>query len=219
MNDQPQFLSRRELRDAERAGLVEAQELSFDGAPRVESVSVPVEQTGQPLTRRQLRELEKTGGILAVHTSQIQLPVLPQDMAAPTEVSQPARTQPDQVLAEREEPMTMANPVVALPPTVDEEFERAVYGEPAGQPVRQIAASGAAPAPTPTANPEPAPVKAPAAMPAAQARSFEVWDGPSFVSVSEREKRRGRIVLLVVGSLLMLGGATFFALGALGYFG
>ena len=59
MTDQPQFLSRRELREAERAGLIEQNELPFDGKPRVDSVEVPTHDTGAGLTRRQLRELEK----------------------------------------------------------------------------------------------------------------------------------------------------------------
>ena len=128
MSEEQKFTSRRELRDAERAGLVQPEELAFDGVPRVENVSVPVESTGQPLTRRQLRELEKTGGVLAIHTSQIQLPELPQ---AEELVSQePAVVEeldtisvpfvaPDVIGAEREEPMTVANPVVAQVPVAE----------------------------------------------------------------------------------------------------
>ena len=123
MNEQPQFLSRRELREAERAGLVEANDLPFDGVPRVESVEVPAHDTGSSLTRRQLRELEKTGGILAVHTSQVQLPPLPAEapvtgaidtQAAGAAVASQAGFVADAVVAEREEPLTLASPIAIL---------------------------------------------------------------------------------------------------------
>ena len=128
MSEEQKFTSRRELRDAERAGLVQPEELAFDGVPRVENVSVPVESTGQPLTRRQLRELEKTGGVLAIHTSQIQLPELP--LAEELVSQEPAVVEeldtisvpfvaPDVIGAEREEPMTVANPVVAQVPVAE----------------------------------------------------------------------------------------------------
>ena len=124
MNEQPIFQSRRELREAERAGLVQPEALPFDGVPRVEKAEVPAEPTGAPLTRRQLRELEKTGGVLAIHTSQIQLPPLPNE---PETVVADAVLQPDSqssdhetwapeptdsVIAEREEPVTTASPIV-----------------------------------------------------------------------------------------------------------
>lgn len=132
MNDQPNFQSRRELREAERAGLVQPEALPFDGVPRVDKAEVPLEPTGVPLTRRQLRELEKTGGVLAIHTSQIQLPPLPNEpeVAAVDEVLQPdeqskehetwAPEPTDSVLAEREEPVTTVNPVIASEPRVDD---------------------------------------------------------------------------------------------------
>ena len=132
MNDQPNFQSRRELREAERAGLVQREVLPFDGVPRVDKAEVPAEPTGVPLTRRQLRELEKTGGVLAIHTSQIQLPPLPNEPEAVVadEVLQPdaqatehetwAPEPTDSVLAEREEPVTTVNPVIASEPRVDD---------------------------------------------------------------------------------------------------
>jgi nicotinate-nucleotide adenylyltransferase len=133
MSDQLPFKSRREMREAERAGLIEPQELPFDATPRVgDAAPVPVESTGEPLTRRQLRELEKTGGILAVHTSQVELPNLPpepQSWAPEPEAEAGTGGSSDDmpvaaisayepVLAEREEPMTAANPIWASEPEV-----------------------------------------------------------------------------------------------------
>lgn len=135
MSDQLPFKSRREMREAERAGLIQPQELPFDAMPRVgDAAPVPVESTGEPLTRRQLRELEKTGGILAVHTSQVELPNLPPEpqswapepeAEAITDASSdampanaPVAYEP--VLAEREEPMTAANPIWASEPEVQD---------------------------------------------------------------------------------------------------
>lgn len=131
MNDQPQFKSRRELREAERAGLVEPVELPFDGVPRVEKAEVPIEPTGESLTRRQLRELEKTGGVLMIHSSQIQLPELPADKVVASDPApalgedtpvEPVQQESieDAVIAEREEPITMAHPTV-VSAVVDEQ--------------------------------------------------------------------------------------------------
>ena len=116
MSEEPKFMSRRELREAERAGLIQPVELPFDAVPRVEKAEVPIEPTGEALTRRQLRELEKTGGVLAIHTSQIELPQLPPETSTVSETWSPepeAASTPDVdlVVAEREEPITVANPV------------------------------------------------------------------------------------------------------------
>jgi hypothetical protein len=168
MSDQLPFKSRREMREAERAGLIEPQELPFDATPRVgDAKPVPVESTGEPLTRRQLRELEKTGGILAVHTSQVELPSLPpepQSWAPEPEAQSQDAIAADQgfgsnqglgatqayepVLAEREEPMTAANPIWASEPEVQD------------APAPNAAATEAAPSPAPVEQPM-APVPAP----------------------------------------------------------
>lgn len=138
MTEEPKFMSRRELREAERAGLIQPVELPFDGVPRVEKAEVPVEPTGEALTRRQLRELEKTGGVLAIHTSQIELPKLPEGVESATthETWSPEPTEQvlDTVVAEREEPVTVANPVVSqAEPALTNAAERAAVAARAAQ--------------------------------------------------------------------------------------
>lgn len=205
MNEQPSFKSRRELREAERAGLVQPDELPFDGVPRVEKAEVPVEPTGVPLTRRQLRELEKTGGVLAIHTSQIALPKLPDEpVAEQTWAPEPV----DSVVAEREEPVTTANPVVVEPAV-------AVSGYNAEPEVAEPVAI------VPEAEVHEEPVAKPA--PVAN-RSFEYH--PDFEALLRGEaekassskkgnKRRTVLILVAVGLLVVVGG-LFVAASLLG---
>ncbi|MEY2675398.1 MAG: hypothetical protein RL645_560 [Actinomycetota bacterium] len=200
MSEEQKFTSRRELRDAERAGLVQAEELAFDGVPRVENVSVPVESTGQPLTRRQLRELEKTGGVLAIHTSQIQLPELPQ---AEEPVSQePAVVEeldtisvpfvaPDVIGAEREEPMTVSNPVVAQVPVAE-----AVIAQPESR------------------MPSPSPDAARKAL--ADAAEFEAILAGAVQGGAANESGKRRTLIVVTAVLALLVGGLAIAASALG---
>ncbi|MDE2387247.1 MAG: hypothetical protein KGL77_06080 [Actinomycetales bacterium] len=191
MNEQPSFQSRRELREAERAGLVQPDALPFDGVPRVEKAQVPIEPTGVPLTRRQLRELEKTGGVLAIHTSQIELPTLPvEPIAEQTWAPEPI----DSVVAEREEPVTTVNPVVVEPDVVLTGYN----AEPEAS------------------EPEAAQLEEPVAKPAPEAnRNFEYH--PDFEAllrgeaekagaVKKGNKRRTVLILVAVGLLVVVGG-------------
>lgn len=191
MNDQPQFKTRREMREAERAGLIEPVELPFDGVPRVEKAEVPVEPTGESLTRRQLRELEKTGGVLAIHTSQIQLPPLPVEEPAVAEVPQP-----DAVVAEREEPLTVANPVVTLPA---EEIEEQVV-EPAPAPLPDDSSRAAA-----------------AARAAQVANEFEAILSGALSGATTKPRKSMRFKLILTTSiLLVLVGGLFVAASVMG---
>ena len=188
MTEEPKFKSRRELREAERAGLIQPVELPFDGVPRVEKAEVPVEPTGAALTRRQLRELEKTGGVLAIHTSQIDLPKLPEAVeSAPaheTWAPEPTEQVLDSVVAEREEPVTVANPVVSqAEPALANAAERAAVAARAAQVASEFEAilSGA-------------------------------------VNASARKPRRSKrfYLILTTAILLVLVGGLFIAASALG---
>ncbi len=179
------------MREAERAGLIEPVELPFDGVPRVEKAEVPVEPTGESLTRRQLRELEKTGGVLAIHTSQIQLPPLPVEEPAVAEVPQP-----DAVVAEREEPLTVANPVVTLPA---EEIEEQVV-EPAPAPLVDDSARAAA-----------------AARAAQVANEFEAILSGALSGATTKPRKSMRFKLILTTSiLLVLVGGLFVAASVMG---
>lgn len=201
MNEQPQFKSRRELREAERAGLIEPVELPFDGVPRVDKAEVPVEPTGESLTRRQLRELEKTGGVLAIHTSQIQLPPLPAEESFFAEVPQP-----DEVVAEREEPLTVANPVISVPEetVVEQAFEQVV--EPAPEPT---------PAPAPLGDDS---ARAAAAARAAQvANEFEAILSGALSGATTKPRKSARFKLILTTSiLLVVVGGLFIAASVMG---
>jgi len=206
MTEQPQFLSRRELREAERAGLIEQNELPFDGKPRVDSVEVPTHDTGAGLTRRQLRELEKTGGILAVHTSQIQLPTLPPEAAAPAaEAPAPAsesvaQAAPlDAVAAEREEPATFANPVVAVP------AQPAVPARPAAP--AQLAA------PRVVQSPNQLDAQAVRAAAAYQASEFEaLLTGAVQRGAVDIKRRRTRLLWIAILALALAGAGAYLVL-------
>ena len=228
MSDQLPFKSRREMREAERAGLIEPQELPFDATPRVgDAKPVPVESTGEPLTRRQLRELEKTGGILAVHTSQVELPSLPpepQSWAPEPEAQSQDAIAADQgfgsnqglgatqayepVLAEREEPMTAANPIWASEPEVQD------------APAPNAAATEAAPSPAPVEQPM-APVPAPEETAADReavlnaAREFDAL----FDRIGEEQKPARsvkRILIWVTALLAVAVGGLLIAANSLG---
>lgn len=206
MNDEQKFTSRRELRDAERAGLVQPEELAFDGAPRVGDVSVPLESTGQPLTRRQLRELEKTGGVLAIHTSRIELPELPtapeRVAEAPAEVGvvaeQALAAATDVVGAEREEPMTIASPIVAPAVATD------VVEEPAAEPAALL------PPRTPNQSPD-AIRKA-----VADAAEFEAILAGAVQAGATKATGKRRKLIIAAGVLAILVGGLAIAASALG---
>lgn len=206
MNDEQKFTSRRELRDAERAGLVQPEELAFDGVPRVGDVSVPLESTGQPLTRRQLRELEKTGGVLAIHTSQIELPELPTapervaeaPPAVGVSVEQPLLAAADVVGAEREEPMTIASPIVV--PTG------------ANAVVEELAAEPAAQLPPRAPNPSPDAIR----KAVADAAEFEAILAGALQAGATKVTGKRRKLIIAAGVLAILVGGLAIAASALG---
>lgn len=92
-----QYLSRRELREAERNGLVQAEPVIFD-APA--SVSGP---SSSSVTRRQLRQMERSGGL----------------STPPIPVASEA------VWAETEEPMTMPHQLFDVSPNLHVEPQTA----------------------------------------------------------------------------------------------
>ena len=92
-----QFLSRRELREAERSGLVSVEPVSFDAPPSVSSSS------SSSVTRRQLRQMERTGGLS----------------------SQPIPVASEAVWAETEEPMTMPHQLFEVSPNLQVEPQTA----------------------------------------------------------------------------------------------
>jgi hypothetical protein len=242
MSDQLPFKSRREMREAERAGLIEPQALPFDAAPRVaDAKPVPAESTGEPLSRRQLRELEKTGGILAVHTSQVELPNLPPETQtwAPEPEAQDAVAGQvsayEPVLAEREEPLTAANPIWAPEPEVQAEpgVESGVQPEAVEQPQPEFRSEpGLQPDLAPVeANVEPvssevveepmAPVPAPEETPADReavlnaAREFDaLFDRIGEVQKPARSVKR--ILIWVTAILALAVGGLLIAANALG---
>ena len=220
MSDQLPFKSRREMREAERAGLIEPQALPFDAAPRVaDAKPVPAESTGEPLSRRQLRELEKTGGILAVHTSQVELPNLPPETQ--TWASEPEAQDAvaslgsdyEPVLAEREEPLTAANPIWAPEPEVQAEAEVETSVAPASS---EVVEEPMAPVPAP----EETPADREAVLSAA--REFDaLFDRIGEVQKPARSAKRiliwvTAILALAVGGLLIAATAlTLLALPAM----
>ena len=201
------------MREAERAGLIEPVELPFDGVPRVEKAEVPVEPTGESLTRRQLRELEKTGGVLAIHTSQIQLPPLPVEEPAVAEVPQP-----NAVVAEREEPLTVANPVISVPAeeVVEEVIEPVV--EQVVQPVVEPAAAQVVePAPAPAPLPDDSSRAAAAARAAQVANEFEAILSGALSGATTKTRKSMRFKLILTTSiLLVLVGGLFVAASVMG---
>ena len=229
MSEEQKFTSRRELREAERAGLVQPEELAFDGAPRVDNVSVPVESTGQPLTRRQLRELEKTGGVLAIHTSQIQLPELPQgedpaaqesDVLEDVDASSSPYVAQDVIGAEREEPMTVANPVVSqsiapVESPIELPVERSVSAPAAAAKSAVESDSGSAAEPAPR-TPTPSPEAARKAL--ADAAEFEaILAGAVQAGASNPTGKRRTLVIVTAALAVLVGGLAIaaFALGIL----
>ena len=92
-----QFLSRRELREAERNGLVAVAPVSFDAPAAVSS------SPASAVTRRQLRQVERSGGL--------GIPVVPVASEA--------------VWAETEEPMTMPHQLFEVSPNLHVEPQTA----------------------------------------------------------------------------------------------
>lgn len=229
MSEQLPFKSRREMREAERSGLIEAQELPFDADPRVsEAKPVPVESTGEPLTRRQLRELEKTGGILAVHTSQVELPKLPPEPQSWASEPEAPEMNPGQalsfepVLAEREEPITTSNPVWAPEPQVAAVAEPIDVSESMAVPERndpetptdeplQVAPEAQTMAPVPA--PEESPADREAVLNAA--REFDaLFDKIGEVQKPKRNVKR--ILIWVTAILALAVGGLLIAANAMG---
>ena len=98
-----QFLSRRELREAERNGLVNVAPVNFDAPAKVS------ESETTSVTRRQLRELERTGAVAPASSEAMRS--VPEASAA--------------VWAETEEPMTMPNHLFEVSPNLNVEPQTA----------------------------------------------------------------------------------------------
>ena len=92
-----QYLSRRELREAERTGVVQAEPVIFDSPPSVSR------EPSSTITRRQLRQMERSGGLSA--------PAMPVASEA--------------VWAETEEPMTMPHQLFDVSPNLHVEPQTA----------------------------------------------------------------------------------------------
>ena len=227
MSEQLPFKSRREMREAERSGLIEAQELPFDADPRVaEAKPVPVESTGQPLTRRQLRELEKTGGILAVHTSQVELPNLPAEPASwasepeVAEVSQNIAPVYEPVLAEREEPVTTSNQIWSPEPQATFEAQTGLDSQ-AEVESQAVAEPQAEPSQSTSEQVPMAPISAPEESPADReavlnaAREFDAL----FDRIGEVQKPKAnvkRILIWVTAILALAVGGLLIAANVMG---
>jgi hypothetical protein len=100
-----EFRSRRELREAERQGLVPKPEQVFD----LPTGSIRLPEPGEMLTRKRIREMEREG-LLDPLTGAVPI-------TAATEVEEPAPQQRayDEVMAETEEPITSSISTIASP--------------------------------------------------------------------------------------------------------
>jgi hypothetical protein len=191
-----EFKSRRELREAERQGLVAKPEQVFD-LPTGQ-IQLPEQQpqdarshaiapVGEMLTRRKMRELEREGLLDPLTGSIIQVNQSP-DETVETNSSRAY----DEVLAETEEPITSTIIVpAAAAPTAPAAAPAAPAAAPAVTPI-----ASAAPAPDASARIAPAPV-----------------DGPAIfhsmaVDVSARKPRIWFYLALIV---VVLGGLGFAA--------
>jgi hypothetical protein len=129
-----EFQSRRELREAERQGLVQKPEQVFD----VPTGSISLPEASEMLTRKRIREMERDG-VLDPLTGAVPVVAVPEKAISEQRVY-------DEVLAETEEPITSSISTVASTANVT-----------------PAPAAPAAPAPAPAAPAAPAPA-APAAV-------------------------------------------------------
>lgn len=103
-----EFQSRRELRDAERQGLIPKPEQVFD----LPTGSIRLPEANEMLTRKRIREMERDGSLDPLTGS---LPVAPGGEEAVVETRGY-----DEVLAETEEPITSSiSPIVSAAPVSD----------------------------------------------------------------------------------------------------
>lgn len=187
-----EFQSRRELREAERLGLVPKPEQVFDlptgqiSIPTSQQVSQPaqdVPSVNEMLTRKRLREMERQG-ILDPLTGSVQVQPAPVDSARVY----------DEVLAETEEPITASIAAVAPSPTD-------VTPEPTPTLV------------TPELEPrlEPAPVPEARAISAAPVQATDIFHSMAV----DLNSRKPRTAIVVVSILVVLGaaGAAAYMLG------
>jgi len=106
-----EFQSRRELREAERQGLVPKPEQVFD----LPTGSIRLPEANEILTRKRIREMERDGLLDPLTGS---LPVSPEAEAEHEPMVQVAETRGyDEILAETEEPITSSISAVVQPTT------------------------------------------------------------------------------------------------------
>ena len=117
-----EFQSRRELREAERQGLVAKPEQVFD----LPTGSIRLPEASEMLTRKRIREMEREG-LLDPLTGAV--PVAP----VTVEEASPSRSY-DEVIAETEEPITSSIAAVVAPAPAYQEPQKA---EPQVQPQAQ----------------------------------------------------------------------------------
>jgi hypothetical protein len=117
-----QFLTRRQLREAERAGTT----VPVSAADVVANDETQVIQTpaaSNPfLSRRQLREFEKRGVLPAENSAS---PVATEAQAETVEIQPPVAAAHDEVLAEAEEPITSGIQLFAVSPNLNIEPQTA----------------------------------------------------------------------------------------------
>ena len=181
-----EFKSRRELREAERQGLIPKPEVVFDlptgqiNLPNqdvVTEVAQDLPSASEMLTRKRIREMERLGlldpltGAVAVNA---------QTAATENSVESPAPTRAyDEVLAETEEPITASINAIAQPP---------ISVAPVTPP---IAAAPVAPA-----------------LAAAPVAPTDIFHSMA-VDLNARKPRVGLILGIILGVLAVAGGAAY----------
>ena len=181
-----EFKSRRELREAERQGLIPKPEVVFDlptgqiNLPNQDAVTEVVQDlpsASEMLTRKRIREMERLGlldpltGAVAVNA---------QTAATENSVESPAPTRAyDEVLAETEEPITASINAIAQPP---------ISVAPVTPP---IAAAPVAPA-----------------LAAAPVAPTDIFHSMA-VDLNARKPRVGLILGIILGVLAVAGGAAY----------
>ena len=181
-----EFKSRRELREAERQGLIPKPEVVFDlptgqiNLPNqdvVTEVAQDLPSASEMLTRKRIREMERLGlldpltGAVAVNA---------QTAATENSVESPAPTRAyDEVLAETEEPITASINAIAQPP---------ISVAPVTPP---IAAAPVAPA-----------------LAAAPVAATDIFHSMA-VDLNARKPRVGLILGTILGVLAVAGGAAY----------
>ena len=129
-----EFQSRRELREAERQGLVPKPEQVFD----LPTGSIRLPEANEILTRKRIREMERDG-LLDPLTGSV--PVSPEAEAEHEPMVQVAETRGyDEILAETEEPITSSISAV-VQPTMSQPAAPPVVASPRSSMAEPIAAT------------------------------------------------------------------------------